>query len=234
MPQEPKKHVSHAIAWSLIALFAGSLAFGIWTYYSQISDIYDNSFNISISHKKTTTTEITTMAKTTTNSATADWKIYTNDTYGFSFKYPEDWTSTKSEGTTESSTGAFGKDLVFKVRYNDPDAVQKSGPIAVDDIYVRVYKKNSDFSNLNSWLVDTFKLPNTELADYEVGDEITLGELKGYYSSIGCCAGVDRNYIVEKGDYVYSLGSSHFDTSITDKNMTATFQKIAPTFQFTE
>ena len=90
MEPTPKKHVSHAIAWSLIALLAGSLAFGIWTYFSQISDIYDNSLTISFSHKKTTTpaTTTTTTSTTATTDATADWKTYTNSRVKYSFKYP--------------------------------------------------------------------------------------------------------------------------------------------------
>lgn len=93
MQPEPKKHVSHAIAWSLIALLAGSLAFGIWAYFNQISDIYDNSFTISVTHKKTAATKPTTATTGTTiaTDATADWKTYADTTYGYSVKYPSNW-----------------------------------------------------------------------------------------------------------------------------------------------
>lgn len=111
MQQEPKKHVSHAIAWSLIALFAGSLAFGIWVYFSQISDIYDNSFTISISHKKATSTKpTTTTTGTTTTDATADWKTYTNDTYGFGLTFGDIWkgyTVKEQKSTDNFSTGGI-------------------------------------------------------------------------------------------------------------------------------
>ena len=99
MEPTSKKHVSHAIAWSLIALLAGSLAFGIWTYFSQISDIYDNSLTISFSHKKTTTKPTT--ATTTTADATADWKTYTNTKYKYSIKLPQDY------GTLAEFNGDF-------------------------------------------------------------------------------------------------------------------------------
>ena len=32
-----------------------------------------------------------TKTTTTTADETKDWNTYTNDTYGFSFKYPKDW-----------------------------------------------------------------------------------------------------------------------------------------------
>ena len=38
-----------------------------------------------------------TATSTTATDKTADWKTYTNDEYGFSFKYPADWT--KREGS---------------------------------------------------------------------------------------------------------------------------------------
>lgn len=178
----------------------------------------------------TTTTPSTTTA--TTDQLLAGYEKYTNDTYGFSFQYPETWTSTKVEATTETSAGVLAKDLVYKVRFYDPNAVQKSGPVTSDDVYMRVYKKTTSSTTLNAWLISTYKLPNSELSDYAVGKEITLGGQKGFFSSIGCCAQVDRNYVVEKGDYIYSLGSGHFDNDIKDVDMPATFQKIAPTFKF--
>lgn len=97
MEQTPKKHVSHVIAWSLIALFAGSLAFGIWMYSNQIDTIYAGSVNLSVTHKKTAATTGTTTATTgattgtTTTDNTADWKTYTDTTYGYSVKYPSNW-----------------------------------------------------------------------------------------------------------------------------------------------
>lgn len=91
MQPEPKKHVSHAIAWSLVALFAGSLVFGIWMYSSQIDTIYSGSANLSVTHKKTTAKPTTATTGKTATSTTADWQTYTNSTYNFSFKYPKDW-----------------------------------------------------------------------------------------------------------------------------------------------
>lgn len=108
MQPEPKKHVSHVIAWSLIALFAGSLAFGIWMYSNQIDTIYSGSVNLSVTHKKTTAkpttaTTGTTTTGTTATSATAEWKTYTNTKYSYSVKYPNDWEYTEqfleSKGT---------------------------------------------------------------------------------------------------------------------------------------
>lgn len=92
MQPEPKKHISHAIAWSLIALVVGLVTFGTWIYFNQISDIYDNTLTISISHKKTVTKPTTaTTGSTATANATADWKTYEIEKLGLSFKYPKAW-----------------------------------------------------------------------------------------------------------------------------------------------
>jgi len=45
----------------------------------------------------TTTTTPSTTTTTTTPTATADWQTYTNDTYGFSFKYPKDYSVTEDQ-----------------------------------------------------------------------------------------------------------------------------------------
>lgn len=100
MQPEPKKHVSHWIAWSFIALAVGLVAYGTWVYFDQIATIYDNTVIVRV-HKKTTTTKPTATA--TTTDATADWQTYANATYGFSFKYPKDWSVTNKTGGKDAS-----------------------------------------------------------------------------------------------------------------------------------
>lgn len=267
-----KKHLSPWIAWSLVALFAGLAAFVTWYYYDQVSTVYDNatSFGVNVSKKAATTTPAAT-------SATADWKTYTNDTYGFSFKYPSLWESAKSEVTTKPGD-EVSSDFIYNVKYYDPDMGKKiscannqaqnwqgasfqtpsktecdpilskltateiknyTGPKPTDDIFVSVYKKPSNYSDLSSWLTDTYHRPNTELENYQVGKQITVGQTKGYYSSIGCCGGYNRNYVIEKGDYIYALGTlykSSDDTSTdsSGSNMPTTFTNFISTFQFTK
>lgn len=57
----------------------------------------------------TTTSKITTTAvgaiTTTTAVNTANWKTYTNDQYGFSFKYPGDWKTISRTSTEEKKQG---------------------------------------------------------------------------------------------------------------------------------
>lgn len=220
----------------------------------------------------TTTTNVTTPATTDTNTATTrsdlttSWQTYTNSKYGFSFKYPKEWESTKKEETTEPAQGI--SDLVLKVSFSDPDMALKiscafnesqnwkettptktacdpilskltveqknkfTSPKSTDNIFVRIYQKDPSIA-LKDWLYNTFHLPDTELQEYQVGAEIILGGEKGYFSSIGCCASVDRNYVVTKGDFVYSLGSNYFESSISDPTMPITFQTVLKTFNFT-
>lgn len=217
MDQGTKPTVSKWLWITLIVVALIAIIVGLWYYTMGLGKTTNNTTDDTI---------------TATETLLEGYSKYSNDTYGFSFQVPTTWIATKAETTAETSAGVLAKDLVYKIRFNDPNAVQKSGPVTSDDVYMRVYKKTSSYTTLNAWLLSTFKLPDSELENYAVGKTITLGGLKGYYSSIGCCAQVDRNYVVEKGDYIYSLGSGHFDNDISDADMPATFQKIAPTVKF--
>ncbi len=91
-PNQPK-HLSPWIAWSLVVLFAGISLFTTWYYYDQASSAFDDSvtfFGINVGKNKTINT-----STTASTSETADWKTYTNSAYGFSFKYPKDWTASE-------------------------------------------------------------------------------------------------------------------------------------------
>ena len=252
-----KKEIKSSTAWIIIAaavvlLFGGALS---WAYYNEPND-YDYSNGGTLTQQKTEVDE------------TADWKTYTNDTYGFSFKYPKDWENTKTEATSEPALGDLATDLVFKVKFYDLlnqkqidcannelqnwtsktptktecepilselTKVQKenlTGPKSPQNIYIRIWKKN-DAVALKDWLYNKFHKSNTELEKYQVGKEINIASLSGYYSSIGCCAQSDRNYVVEKNGYVYSLGTNYFKDSITDTEMPAIFTLISKTLKLT-
>jgi hypothetical protein len=244
----------------LIVIFAAAVLFvgGALTYF------YYNDPNSYIN-----SVDATTVANTNANSTvdeTSDWKTYSNDTYGFSFKYPKEWESTKKEETIEKSLGESSNDLLLKVSFYDPNMKAKidcannefqkwssatptqtecqpilsaltseektkyTGPRSPENVYARVYK-NPAGKSLSDWLTSTFKKPNTELENYSIGEEIELGGEKGYFSSIGCCASVDRNYVIEANGYIISLGSNYFESSIKDTEMPVNFAKVAETFK---
>jgi hypothetical protein len=81
------------------------------------------------------------------------------------------------------------------------------------NIFIRVY--HSDIP-LREWLLMTYKVPKTELEDYQIGRDIELSGRKGYYSSTGCCDGIDRAYAVKKEAYIYEFGTNCDDNPIIE------------------
>jgi hypothetical protein len=235
MKIEHSDHVesSHAghIAFVVFAfLIGGIIGYAVGADWQDAINTEDNAAvsDVVSSSKTTADTTATTAATTTSTDPTAGWKTYTNSTYGFSFKYPTDWT--KVESTTESSKGVLSKDLVLKVTFTDPAPISTTTRQPINNIYTRVYKTSSGTS-LNDWLVSTFHLPETELANYQVGKAISMAGRSGYYSSIGCCGNLDRNYVIMNNNYIYSLGTEFFDTSVSDATMPSTFEKVLATFE---
>jgi len=93
---------------------------------------------------------------TTTEDETADWQTYTNEEYGFSFKYPADWEISKK---TFSEQG--GKILTLI----SPETAQKiadrtNNPFTLEDITIRFSTMpviGSNASNtINVWMADMF------------------------------------------------------------------------------
>lgn len=226
MQPEPKKHVSHTIAWSLIALLAGSLAFGIWMYFSQISDIYDSTVAGSISHKKTTTTKPTTTTKTTTTDATADWKTYTNDTYGFSFKYPKDWTADKGVNAQNELLS------VGLILTTDKDKLTDTDNPGLAQVHIFSKIKDLDTQNQNPTSIKDYLDKYAKLADpvYIGVTAKTIGGLSGYEAKMGPNQfGGGSVYFVTLNDGKI-LELRTFNTGIT----TDQIKNILSTFTFTK
>lgn len=215
---------------------------------------------------KTINTLIQTIQLT---SLTADWKTYTNNTYGFSFKYPNDWDVKKVVTTTREVFD--NEDTIYKISLSDQTSARKiacannefqnwkddsptkaecepilsqmsseekskwTGPLAPLGIFLRVSNFDSSQS-LSQWLVNEYR--KGELDSYDVGKEITMGSLKGYISSAGCCAGYDLSYVVQKESHVYELGTNNRLASINDQNIKTrddTFvNQVSDTFHFTK
>lgn len=65
---------------------------------------------------------------------------------------------------------------------------------------------------LKQWLLVHNKIPHSELQNYQVGKVAQLSGVQGYFSSTGCCGGVDQADVVKKGNYIYEVGSQDGDT----------------------
>jgi len=84
------------------------------------------------------TTEVITTTPAVVD-ATADWKTYTNTTYGFSLKYPKDWT----EGTTIS-------EIIFSSNKSDLDSLTGTIKAALSGNAIRMDITNDDTSKYAS------------------------------------------------------------------------------------
>ncbi len=102
-----------------------------------------------------TQTAVSNASASTTPDATADWKTYTNDTYGFSFKYPGEWTVSEK---TYSKPG----DEILTV--TSPDTAKKiadrtNNPFTKGDIGIRFTTMPATDSTSNTiaiWMADQF------------------------------------------------------------------------------
>jgi len=165
--------------------------------------------------------QISDLKKTSTDE-TVSWKTYTKtaSSYGFSFKYPDNWVSySLSADEVDGAT--------FTVAFKNPAVIPTSDdPYVIQNIYVRVTgKADSDNSSLSSWLANHYRSKGGELEDYQVGDQITLGGISGYVSDIGCCGGMDKSYVAQKVGEIFFIG-----TNSTEKY--SKLAQIASTFKF--
>jgi len=170
----------------------------------------------------------------------SDWKTYENKDYNFSFQYPAEWVkkdfSIVQSGpvfTVKFSDPQRDKEIKISMCLMNQDVdwvnatptkescesllkdlskteIKNLNKLIGDkNIFVRVYK-NDQKIDLADWLVKQYK-NDGELSDYKVGAKILMGGKNGYVSSIGCCGGSDFSYVVQKGDYVYELGTNDSD-----------------------
>ncbi len=93
----------------------------------------------------------------TSASSTANWKTYRNDTYGFEFKYPEDWEQLSRDGETylRISSSSFIHIGIFQNGwYPDPDTTTSEVVIngvqaeRADDAYLITGTNNSFYVEL--------------------------------------------------------------------------------------
>jgi len=125
----------------LIAIFVIVLAVGGSIYYWQSQQNMERSAEItptSIVTPATTITPKSTPATTETENQTADWKTYTNESFGLSFKYPATYSIKETE---EIKAGKIGGTLVLKdsSREGSPEMTMLFNPDgfgpAISDIY---------------------------------------------------------------------------------------------------
>ncbi len=82
--------------WLLWTLLGVILIGGGFTYW-YISDGKGSTTTTTSPTPTLSTAKKSPSVSPSTTADTADWKTYTNNTYGFSFKYPKDWKTTEKE-----------------------------------------------------------------------------------------------------------------------------------------
>jgi len=168
---------------------------------------------------------------TTTTDETADWQTYTNDEYGFSFKYPSDWNLAENEGNN------FDQSVVSISSVETQSAIEDQkidgsnyGPYS-DDLSVYYYPTVSEESenvannlgatNINQLIEknEMIELIGTTILGGMTATEVYWGGMGKYYS-----------ILLEKDSHLYKIWFSNID----DKDeLTNTEKSILSTFEFT-
>ncbi|TSC92370.1 MAG: hypothetical protein CEN89_735 [Candidatus Berkelbacteria bacterium Licking1014_7] len=176
----------------------------------------------------TTTPSSTTSA---TADATANWKTYTNSTYGFSFKYPSDWTATEST-TYPGALISVGVDTPSRKVTNKchEDGCDSPNSMSVH-YYDSIMNKDSEggYSSLLNYLKVNSGNDEKRYSSYTAAK---VGTENGYKAIAGKNTfGGGTYYFVEKSDKKV-LEVWMFDG---DKEVTPTIDsQILASFQFTK
>jgi len=165
----------------------------------------------------TTNTNANTNTSNTNSTATADWKTYTNSTYGYSIKYPKDWTVsqvTTADATTDAvknSNIQFKNQDNIKLRITSESKSRWNG--ATVDKYATDYITPKDYSTI------------TDKKSYKIGDTTGIQELVTITkSSPTDLASKGIWYFSENENYYYAFITTETTQSLTIKNMLSTFQ----------
>lgn len=158
--------------------------------------------------KKTQTQE----AQNQTNIDTSNWKTYTNDLYGFSFKYPQNWISNRG--------GIYG-DLLLSF-----DVLPTPYPNAEFAPYINmgVIKNPNNLSTLD-YLTTTEPIYNQ--ADFT---NLTIDGFNAVRGPLGG-ATLNDNVFVSKNGYLYHIRLDHSTRKEVDIP-NSTFDQILSTFKF--
>jgi hypothetical protein len=170
------------------------------------------------------TTSTTNPTTSTTNStvSTADWKTYTNMTYGYSFKYPSDWTINANNSR--------------EITLNSPQSIKDQskcsgigeGPYCENDITFFYFDAIKDLVNDQTITnLDDFIAKSSALTDAK---KITFAGKPAYEGTEGGISAWYNIYIVNS-NHIYEI---HFGKVASKSEVNSIEQQILSTFQFTK
>lgn len=150
--------------------------------------------------------------KSVTIDVTADWKTYTNDTYGFSFKYPKEWNVEEKD-----------KEITFR-------ETGKSYQVEATDTYIfGVFVSNNTKNQSAQEVAEERKSKFQGGADDPI-TEIKISDKTGaqFINYLDT-----TNYVIS-GNNVISLVLPNFGSESINKKFKDSFNQILATFQFTK
>ncbi|MCL5411724.1 MAG: hypothetical protein M1150_03215 [Patescibacteria group bacterium] len=189
------------ITLPFIAFFAG-------TYY-QASITPKSTDNTSVPTSKTSTSSASP-------SATANWKTYTNNLYGYSVKYPKDWTYVENTISTKFYPPNIGS---FEGSFENNTIDQSKVPVMGIEVLTRPFS-TSPTSNQNQNGIDL-------ITEYK---EMTISGVKGHYYRTNQCA----PKCTIRLDLPLNVGKKTLSVYATVDSDMAIFNQILSTFKFTD
>jgi hypothetical protein len=160
-----------------------------------------------------------TPTPTTNTTSTADWKTYTNN-FGYSIKYPIDWTvdSKDPKAVTLNSAESISNN----------SKCNGEGPNCENDVTIFYFNQLTDLTqgsnatNLEDYINNSTVLNESKKITFagEPAVEGTEGGISAWY-----------NIYVEKSGHIYEI---HFGKAATKDEINPIEQQILSTFQFTD
>lgn len=168
----------------------------------------------------------TQITLTPTNDPTKDWKTYTNSSYGFSFKYPQETALSETNNETKISADEKNKTYMFYfIELGTNNA-----------FVVSVWRNVSNYTldQANKYLAHNFAdvRPDNELTGYSNKTNYTLAGIKGIRGNDGCCGTIADNVLVIKSTYIYVISYRKSETDTTSADQTNAFNNILSSFRF--
>ena len=165
---------------------------------------------------------------TATTDETADWKTYTNTTYGFNFKYPKDWTIEEEPVKKHEIflwTAEQMKEREIAIRNEEGRSFVPQVSISYFDS-ILVESENVG-SNLGAKTLDEYVVKNTEIL-YE--KKIDFASQDAYQAAWGGM-GIAYAILAEHNKNIIEL---RFAADKTGSDLNTGQKKIISTFQFTK
>lgn len=200
----------------LLGVFVGVLivALGFFVYQENRTS-YDSNTTVKPSGSSTSTATVT--------DETASWKTYSSKEYGFSFKYPGDWTLSEVAASASNNPG---------IALARPTTVSNRSQWEAPQNDIHIYYATTvalDVTNavnkLGAITLDEYISKNTELT--KIGSTV-LGGVTGVDAIVAGMSSYYSIYAV-KNNHLYNF---FFDTVPTKDKLTDTEKTIISNFQF--